>query len=110
MTFAADMAALNAAVLDELESVPVTYAPETGSAVTVQALWVDDDALQDSDFTTIDEAGPSVVFRLSDLPGIDPRADAPIITRDGQEYTVWHRDLDSETGGTVRLWLHRRLS
>ena len=106
MGFSDLVLAADRAVLDRLGMATVTYAPEVGSPVAV-------DAIFDQPFTLVDgtteygleQLSPVIWVVLADLPA-DPETDNPTITIEAVPYRVVAREYDS-LRGTVRLSLHR---
>lgn len=104
MTWAAHIARIDDAARRHLGGVVVTYASQHAAPVEVEGLFDAQYVLADTGRADVEQAGPAVWLRLSDLP-VHPDDDEPLLTIEGRTYTVRERQPDG--AGGIRLLLHR---
>lgn len=105
LTFDELVAGADRAAQAKLGGVPVTYAPLVGSPVTVVGLFDDSYLLaKGAALAGVESLGPSVFFRLSDLPR-DPELDDPTLTIRSLAYRVIERRPDGMGGIVLELKL-----
>lgn len=82
---------------------PVAYAPAIGAPVTVNGIF--ENAYQRIELGNpgVTSTGPMVFVRLSDLP-TDLEQDTPILTINGQRYTVKEVQRDGQGGAKLMLF------
>lgn len=99
-TFAELVEAADRAAQEHLGGVTVTYQPAVGAAVPVTGIFDAPYVLAKGEPDAgVETAGPSVFFRLADLP-VDPEDDEPTLTIAGIDYSVIERRPDG-LGGIV---------
>ena len=106
MGFGAEIDRCDRAAQDHLGSVDVIYTPESGEPVTVVGLFDDAYTLLRPDNSSVEQVAPAVWLKLADLP-VHPDNDDPLIQIGENYYRVRERQPDGETGGSIRLLLHR---
>ena len=106
MDFANLLAVADRAVQVNLGGTAVVYQPQAGDAVTVTGIFDDAYLEIDNGNSGVEEVGPSVWLKLSDLP-VHPESDNPVLTIHGLTYHVRGRQVDGTVGGGIRLLLQR---
>lgn len=98
------MGLLDRVVIETL-AIPTTYTPEDGAPVSVQGVFDAAYVRVDVGEAGVSSSGPSVFYRLADLPA-DPELDEPTVAVNGVGYRVVEVKKDGQGG--VRLLLHKR--
>ena len=81
----------------------ITYQPQDGAAVPVEGIFDAAYVRAAIGEAGIASVGPSVWFRVVDLPVAHPEADEPVITVNGVPYSA--REIKPDGLGGVRLFL-----
>jgi hypothetical protein len=104
-TFADLVESMDRVVQAKLDGETVTYDPAAGAAVQVVGVFSETASIAKGTAEAgVEVLGPSIFFRLDDLP-VDPEDDEPAITIRGNVYEVIRRIPDGMGGVTLELRL-----